>query len=98
MSSIQDLDGGISNLESAISSLGAHLQSALDDLKAKLDAAGNPVDVTNELSRITAATNVLSGFDAQAVAADPGAASVSSSASGQANTGTSADQAPAPTS
>lgn len=68
----QDLDNAISQIESAVSTLGTDLTQAIKDLQDKINAGGGTADLQPEVDRINAIAQNLATFDASAKAADPG--------------------------
>lgn len=74
MATIQDLDAAISSLEQAETTAAATITSALNDLVAKVAAAGTPIDVAPEVARIQAVATSLGTLGTTASSDDPGAA------------------------
>lgn len=69
MTTEAELDTAIQTLGTNVSTLGTALTDALARIQAKLDAAGNPVDLSDELGNVTtaaaaiqAAADTLTGF------------------------------------
>ena len=72
MATKADLDAGLTNLESVVSTLGTDLAAALKDLTDKINAGGTGEDLQPELDRINAVATNLSSLDTSAKSADPG--------------------------
>lgn len=71
MSDQADLDTELTAVETSESQDATDIKAALNDLVAKLSAAGNPIDLSAEVGRLTALADNLNTVDEEAKADDP---------------------------
>jgi hypothetical protein len=71
MADIAALDAALTSLEGTETTAAATITSALNDLAAKLAAAGSPVDVSGEIARIQNVATAFSQVAATATTDDP---------------------------
>lgn len=64
----EDLQAKIDVINTNIATLGTDLTAAIADLKAKIVAAGTPIDVTAQLAALDGIATSLSSLDTQAKA------------------------------